>query len=198
MTRILQALRPLVTDLTSTIFFVGLYAVTGNVVLSVALGTGLGIAQIGLERVKGKPIDGMQWMSLALVVILGGLTLLTRDPRFVMVKPSIAKFAIGFVMLKRGWMNRYLPPIVRENIAERIITGFGYGWSALMFGLGIANLAIAYFGGFAASVGFISIAPLAATFFLFGVQYVIFRHMIARKIRAGLIVVPAYDAGPGI
>jgi len=188
MSRFFQSLWPLLTDFMSTAFFVGLYAVTGNIVLSVALGTALGIAQIGLERIKGRPIDGMQWMSLALVVILGGLTLLTRDPRFAMVKPSIAKFAIGLVMLKRGWMNRYLPPIVRENITENLIDSFGYAWATLMFILGIANLAIDYFAGFAASLWFISMAPLAATVLLFGTQYAIFRTIITRRIRAGLAV----------
>ena len=42
----------------------------------------------------------MTYASLALVIVLGTATLLTNDPRFVLVKPSIAHFAIGAIMLK--------------------------------------------------------------------------------------------------
>ncbi len=58
----------------------------------------------------------MTYASLALVVVLGGATLLTKDPRFVLAKPSIGHFAIGAIMLRKGWMLRYLPPIVSETI----------------------------------------------------------------------------------
>lgn len=191
MTHFLQSLRPLVVDLASTIVFVALYAVTGSVVLSVAAGMALGIGQIVRERAKGKPIDAMQWMSLALVIILGGATLLTRDPRFVMIKPGIAKFAIGFVMLRRGWMIRYLPAVVRENISEAVTVGFGHAWAVLMFALGFANLAVTYFAGFTAAVWFVSIAPLAATLLLFAVQYTVFRIMIRQRTRSGLARVAA-------
>jgi len=42
---------------------------------------------------------------------------------------TIAHFAIGAIMLKRGWMLRYMPPIVAETIAE-YVTFAGYGWAA--------------------------------------------------------------------
>lgn len=189
MTHFLQSLRPLIADLASTIVFVALYAMTGSIMLSVGAGMALGIAQIGLEQATDKPIDAMQWMGLALVVVLGGATFLTRDPRFVMIKPSLAKFAIGLVMLKRGWMNRYLPAIVQENISESVTVGFGYAWSALMFVLGFANLATTYFAGFATAVWFVAIAPLACTLLLFAVQYAVFRIMIRRRLR--YLAVPA-------
>ena len=48
-----------------------------------------GVAQIGWEFAREKPIDAMQWMSLFLVVGSGAATLFTDDPRFVMVKPSL-------------------------------------------------------------------------------------------------------------
>jgi len=44
----------------------------------------------------------MQWLSFALVVVLGAAALLTDDPRFMMAKPSIVHFAVGAVMLRPG------------------------------------------------------------------------------------------------
>ena len=70
------------------------------------------VAQVIYARVKGQQLGFMTYASLALVIVLGTTTLLTHDPRFVLAKPAIAHFAIGAIMLKRGWMLRYMPPIV--------------------------------------------------------------------------------------
>ena len=85
----------------------------------------------------------MQWMSLGLVVVLSGATILTQSPRFVMLKPSIVHFAIAAVMLRRGWMIRYLPEIVLQNVPEPTIVAAGYAWAALLAVLGLSNLIIA-------------------------------------------------------
>jgi intracellular septation protein A len=51
----------------------------------------------------------MELLSLFLVIAAGTATLLTNDPRFVLFKPSVIYVIVGVVMLKPGWMNRYLP-----------------------------------------------------------------------------------------
>src|ERR1700679_2767206 len=116
MQNLLKAGRLLLLDLASTFFFLVLYLLTRNIALSVALGIALGVAQIGWEFARKKPIDAMQWMSLVLVVGSGAATLVTADPRFVMVKPSLIYIVIGVVMLKPGWMNRYLPLLAIEVV----------------------------------------------------------------------------------
>ena len=83
----------------------------------------------------------MTYASLARVIVLGSATLLTDDPRFVLAKPSIAHFAIGTIMLKRGWMLRYVPPIVAQTIPE-YVTFAGYAWAALMIALGAGTIAV--------------------------------------------------------
>jgi intracellular septation protein len=67
----------------------------------------------------------MQWGSLALVIVLGGATITTRDGHFIMIKPSIIHFAVAAIMLRRGWMGRYLPRIATDNLPESIIVGAG-------------------------------------------------------------------------
>src|SRR3984893_16607295 len=98
-------------DMAATLFFLVLYLLTHNLALSVLLGMAPGLTQIGWQLARGKPIDTMQWMSLFLVLGAGTVTLITNDPRFVMIKPTVIYIIVGIVMLKRGWMNRYLPPI---------------------------------------------------------------------------------------
>jgi intracellular septation protein len=100
MRSLFAAAKLLLLDLASTFLFLVVYLLTKNTPLSVALGVALGIAQIGWEFARKKPIDTMQWMSLFLVVGSGVATLLTSDPRFVMVKPSLIYTVVGVVMLK--------------------------------------------------------------------------------------------------
>lgn len=104
MKSLFEAGKLLLLDMASTFFFLVLFLLTHNVTLSVALGMALGIAQIGRQFARKLPIDTMQWMSLFLVLGSGAATLLTHDPRYVMVKPSVIYSIVGIVMLKPGWM----------------------------------------------------------------------------------------------
>jgi intracellular septation protein A len=115
--------------------------------------------------------------------VLGSVTLLTNDPRFVLAKPSIAHFAIGAIMLKRGWMLRYVPPIVSETIPE-YVTIAGYAWAALMFALGAGTIAVASTGDLKLWALYVSVVLIGAKLTAFAVQYVAFRVLVTNRIRA--------------
>jgi intracellular septation protein len=113
------------TDFLSTIVFIALYLITGNVVLATGVAIAGAVVQLIHARIKGLQLGFMTYASLALVIVLGSATLLTDDPRFVLAKPSIAHFAIGAIMLKRGRILRYVPPMVAQTIPE-YVTFAGY------------------------------------------------------------------------
>lgn len=142
MKNLLEAGRLLLLDMAATLFFLALYLLTGNVALSVVLGMALGTAQIGWQLARRMPIDTTQWMSLFLVLGAGTVTLITHDPRFIMIKPSVIYLIVGVVMLKRGWINRYLPPVAIELVPD-IAVILGYAWSGLMFFSAALNLIVA-------------------------------------------------------
>lgn len=121
----------LVSDLASTLFFLAVLLVTRNVILAVAIGVGIGIAQIAWMAVRRKPIDAMQWLSIGLVVAAGVATLLTKDARFVMLKPTVIYCVVGAFMLRPGWMNRYLPPAAIQFVPD-LAYAFGFVRAGLM------------------------------------------------------------------
>src|SRR5499433_4282561 len=125
----------LATDFFSTIVFLVIYLATDNIVLATGVAIAGAVAQVAYSRIKGRELGYMTWASLGLVIVLGTATILTNDPRFVLAKPAIGHFAVGAIMLKRGWMLRYMPPIVADTIPE-YVTFAGFGWAALMFALG--------------------------------------------------------------
>jgi intracellular septation protein A len=183
MKNLLQAGKLLLLDMASTFFFLVLYLATKNIPLSVALGIALGVAQIGWEFARKKPIDTMQWMSLFLIVGSGAATLLTNDPRFVMVKPSLIYIVVGVVMLKPGWMNRYLPPIAMEVVPD-IAFLFGFFWAALMFATAALNIVVALNFSIVAWSTFMSVFAIASKAGLFLVQYATMRAIGVRRRRA--------------
>ena len=138
-----QALRQLLSDFLSAILFLVVYAVSGSLFAAAGMAVAAGLAQLVRLKATRRRIEPMQWMSLGLVVTLGGATMLTQSPRFMMIKPTIVHFAVATVMLRRGWMLRYLPDIVLRNVPEPTIVAAGYAWAGLLAALGLANLFVA-------------------------------------------------------
>jgi intracellular septation protein A len=170
-------------DFFSTIIFLAIYLATDNVLLATSVAIAGAIAQVIYFRLKGKPLGYMTWASLALVIVLGSATLLTHDPRFVLAKPAIGHFAIGAIMLKRGWLLRYLPPIVTENIPE-YVTLAGYAWAALMFALGAGTIAVAMTGDMKRWTFYVTVVLVGAKIAAFAIQYVAFRILVTSRLRA--------------
>jgi intracellular septation protein A len=125
----------------------------------------------------------MTWASLGLVIVLGGATLLTHDPRFVLAKPAIGHAAIGLIMLKRGWMLRYMPPIVSQTIPEYVIYA-GYAWAALCFALAAGTIGVAMTGDMKLWAFYVTVVLIGAKVVAFAVQYVAFRLLVGSRLRA--------------
>ena len=170
-------------DFFSTILFLAVYLATDNVLLATGVAIAGAIAQVIYSRIKGKELGYMTWASLALVIVLGSATLLTHDPRFVLAKPAIGHFAIGAIMLKRGWMLRYLPPIVTQTIPE-YATLAGYAWAALMFVLGAGTIGVAMTGDMKLWTFYVTVVLVGAKIAAFAIQYIAFRILVGSRLRA--------------
>jgi intracellular septation protein A len=179
-------------DFFSTIVFLALYLMTGNVLLATGVAIAGAVGQVIYAHTKGQKLGFMTYASLALVIVLGSATLLTSDPRFVLAKPSIAHFAIGAIMLKRGWMLRYVPPIVAETIPE-YVTFAGYAWAALMIALGAGTIAVALTGDMKLWAIYVSVVAIGAKVAAFAVQYVAFRLLVISRLR--VISLPTIGLG---
>jgi intracellular septation protein len=173
----------LASDFFSTIVFLAVYLISDNVLLATGVAIASSVAQVAYAHIKGEPLSFMTYASLALVIVLGAATLWTNDPRFVLAKPAIAHFAIGAVMLKRGWMLRYMPQIVVDTIPE-YVTLAGFAWAALMFTLGCGTIAIAATGDMKLWAFYVSFVLLGAKLAAFAIQYVAFRILVTGRVRA--------------
>lgn len=172
--------RALVLDLASTILFFLLYALSGNLAISIGLGIVVAAAQIGWRLFHRQQIDALQWVSLTLVVTAGSVSLMTYDPVLVMLKPTVIYFLVGCAMLQRGWMVRYMPARVME-VEPDIVTGFGYVWAGLMFFSAALNLVIATHTNVLLWGSAMSVWGIASKGMLFFFQYGFMRWMARRR-----------------
>ena len=203
----LRAVKPIFRDLLSTILFVSLFWLTNNIYWAAGFGIAFGIVQTLWMRLTGRPVGPLQWLSLVLVTVFGTTTIVTHDPFYIMMKPTLVWLAVGAVMLRRDWMAPYLPPIVTDNLDDRLIVRAGYAWAALMFALAVLNLAVAFmttptfvslYAALApAGTQFVArtitpkfwsvyalVAPAIGQSALLATQYLMFRRHVIDKIRA--------------
>ncbi|HET7594192.1 MAG TPA: septation protein IspZ, partial [Stellaceae bacterium] len=90
--------------------------------------------------------------------------------------------AIAAIMLRRGWMGRYLPRIATDNLSESVIVGAGYAWAVLMIALGVTNLVVAWAFDEHVWIWFISVGAVGAKLVFALGQFALFRYMVRRRL----------------
>ncbi|MXP25357.1 intracellular septation protein [Altererythrobacter indicus] len=134
--------RAILLDFASTLVFFALYALTDNLGLAVGAGIALALTQIGWRLSHGQPVDALQWISLVTIVAGGTATLVSHDARFIMLKPTVIYALVGLVMLRRGWMNRYIPARALASVPDLVVM-WGYIWAGAMLFSAALNILLA-------------------------------------------------------
>jgi intracellular septation protein A len=192
MRNLIFAGRALIQDLLPTIAFAILVAFKVDVRICAAVAAAISLGQIALCAATRRPIAPLQWASLGLVLVFGTASILTNDARFLMAKPTLIYAVIGVVMLRKGWMLRYLPPIAQGRGAGATVV-FGYVWAGLMFLTGAANLVTAiWFSAFWPA--FMAVFPMVSKIALFAVQYLTVRAFVIRELKADQVQAQAQAA----
>jgi len=186
MKSLFEAGKLLLLDMASTFIFLVMFLLTKNIPVSVIAAMALGVAQIGWQFARKTPIDTMQLLSLFLVLGAAVATLITDDPRFVMVKPSLIYTIVGVVMLKPGWMSRYLPAEAIEIVPD-VGFVFGFVWSGLMFFSAALNVIVALNFSVVTWASFMSIYAIVSKVALFMIAYATMRFVGARRRRAQMV-----------
>ena len=113
--------------------------------------TGVAIAatvvQIGWLKARGKPVSKLMWLTLGVIVVFGGATLLLHDELFIKLKPTVLYWAIASVLLvgKAVFNRDLLKQLLGEHlempeVAWSLMSRMWIGFFAVM---GAANLYVA-------------------------------------------------------
>ena len=86
------------SDLLAVVLFFVTYTLTKDMIMATAVALVIGVIQAAFMYWKHKKLDTMQWVGLILIVVMGGATILFKDDRFIMWKPTVL-FWIGALVL---------------------------------------------------------------------------------------------------
>lgn len=121
--------------------FSGIYIATAVAIIATAL-------QIAWVWFRHRKVENMQWISLALIVVFGGATLLLKDETFIKWKPTVLYWLFSVVLLVSELAFR--KNLIR-SMMEKQVTAPDPVWRKLLFGwigffafMGVLNLYVAY------------------------------------------------------
>lgn len=104
-------------------------------------------AQIVLTYVSGRKVETMQWVSMGLIGVFGGMTLVLQNPVFVMWRSSIVNWLlagvllVSLVILKKNPLKALMgAQLQMPDFAWRIMTWSMIGLFTLM---GVLNIVVA-------------------------------------------------------
>jgi intracellular septation protein len=118
-----------------------IYVATAVAVVAAAL-------QVGWQRLRHGRVEKMQAVTLALLVVFGGLTLLLHDPVFIKWKPTVVNwlFAVAFLVSayvgERSLLQRMMGHAV--TLPEPIWRRLNWAWVVFFAAMGVANIVVAY------------------------------------------------------
>jgi intracellular septation protein len=105
-------------------------------------------AQIGWLWFRGRKIDTMLWVSLVIITVFGGMTLLLQDENFIKWKPTVLYWAFAAVLL--GGTVFFKKNLMRVLLAEQMElpdvawAKLNWSWIGFFVFMGIANLFVAF------------------------------------------------------
>ena len=105
-------------------------------------------AQIAYLYSRGKKIDTMLWVSLALVVVLGGATIWFHNEDFIKWKPTMLYWAMALALWASAALfgKNLLQKIMGEQVRlpDRVWGRLNLAWIAFFFSMGVLNRYVAW------------------------------------------------------
>jgi intracellular septation protein len=134
-------------DLFPVILFFIAFKVSGIYVATVVAIVAT-FAQIGWLKLRGRKVDSMLWVSLAIIVVFGGATLALHDETFIKWKPTVLYWLFA-VVLSGGLLlfRRNLLQMMLGDKLEMPAAGWNkltWSWVGFFAFMGIVNLYVAY------------------------------------------------------
>jgi intracellular septation protein len=124
--------------------FYDIYAAT-------AVAIAASFAQVGYFWFRHRRVETMHVVTLAVIAVFGGLTLLLHDDTFIKWKPTLVYWILGALVLASQWLGR-------KTIVERMMSAqialpgnvwkrLNLSWGLFFAALGALNLYVAFYYG---------------------------------------------------
>ena len=121
--------------------FAGIYVATGVAIVAT-------IAQIGWLRHKTGKIEPMQWVSLGVIVLFGGATIVAQNETFIKWKPTVLYWLMagsllaGQLFFRKNLLKSLMGTQLELPEAAWKVTN--WSWIGFFSVMGVVNLWVAY------------------------------------------------------
>ncbi|MDJ0805933.1 MAG: septation protein A [Gammaproteobacteria bacterium] len=118
----------------------GIYAAT-------AIAIAASFVQVGYGWLRNRRVENMHLITLGILVVFGGLTILLQDRTFIMWKPTVINWLFGIVFLASQVIGK--KPLVERmmgnsiSVAPAIWLKLNTSWGVFFILLGFLNLYVA-------------------------------------------------------
>jgi intracellular septation protein len=106
------------------------------------------ILQIIYLKVRGKEIEGMQWASLGIICVFGGMTLLLHDENFIKWKPTIlyslfsVALTISMLVKKKNLIKAMMGK--QMELPDAVWNKINWLWASFFAVMAVVNIWVAY------------------------------------------------------
>jgi intracellular septation protein len=118
-----------------------------DIYTATAVAIGATIAQILWLKLRGRHVEVMQWISLGVIVVFGGLTLMLHDEAFIKWKPTILYWLFAGGLLVARLMGRNLMKTfmgAQMSLPDPVWERVNQLWILYFMVMGALNLWVAY------------------------------------------------------
>ena len=120
----------------------------GGIFIATGVAIAATLAQVGWLLARRRKIDKMLWISLAIIVLTGGLTLILHDETFIKWKPTVLywAFAAGFAGSAVFFRKNLIHSLLAEQISapDFVWRRLNLSWIGFFVFMGFANLGVAF------------------------------------------------------
>jgi intracellular septation protein len=106
------------------------------------------LVQVGVLLARGKKVDMILWVSLALVVVMGGLTVWLHSETFIKWKPTLLYWvmAAAFAVAWLGWKKNLVRVMLgsQMSLPDAVWQRLNVAWAAFFVVMGALNIWVAY------------------------------------------------------
>jgi len=106
------------------------------------------IAQIAYFRFAQGKVEPMQWLSLGIIVVFGGATILAHDETFIKWKPTVLYWlmggvlAAGLVFFRKNLLKSLMG--AQLELPDNAWRAMNWSWIGFFAVMGVLNLWVAY------------------------------------------------------
>ena len=106
------------------------------------------MAQIGYLLLRGRKVDGMLWVSLAIIVVFGGATIYFHNEAFIKWKPTVLYWVFAVVLMgAQILMGKNLIRLMMKaqiDLPDPVWNRVNMAWAAFFAAMGVVNLYVAF------------------------------------------------------